>query len=70
MIEEIGWSASGRGGAVAAGGAGSVAAGLELLAEDANAVDAAVATILALAVTDYGLFAIGGEAPFMFFDAT
>ncbi len=70
MIEEIGWSASGRGGAVAAGGAGSVAAGLELLAEGANAVDAAVATILALAVTDYGLFAIGGEAPFMFFDAT
>jgi len=70
VTDEIGWCASGRGGAVAAGGAGSVAAGLELLAEGANAVDAAVATILALAVTDYGLFAIGGEAPFMFSDAT
>jgi len=69
VTDQIGWNASGRGGAVAAGGADSVAAGLEILADGGNAVDAAVATILALAVTDYGLFAIGGEIPFMFFDA-
>lgn len=34
-----------------------------MLADGGNAADAAVATILALAVTDYGLFAIGGEIP-------
>ncbi|NLO06924.1 MAG: hypothetical protein GX131_13950 [candidate division WS1 bacterium] len=69
MREQIGWSASGSGGAVAAGGTGSVAAGLEVLAEGGNAIDAAVATILALAVTDYGLFAIGGEIPLMLYEA-
>ena len=66
---EIGHDASGSGGAVAAGAAPSVAAGLELLAAGGNAADAAVATILALAVTDYGLFAIGGEIPWLIRDA-
>lgn len=65
----IGWQASGAGGAVAAGGAQSVAAGLQILAEGGNAVDAAVATILALSLTDYGLFAIGGEVPLMVYEA-
>lgn len=69
MSEQIGRHASGAGGAVAAGGAESVAAGLRILADGGNAVDAAVATILALSVTDYGLFAIGGEVPLMFYDA-
>ncbi len=61
--------ASGTGGAVAAGAVPSVAAGLELLAAGGNAADAAVATILALAITDYGLFAIGGEIPWLIYDA-
>ncbi len=65
----ITWKASGAGGAVAAGGADAVAAGIRLLRDGGNAVDAAVATLLALAITDYGAFAIGGEIPFLFFDA-
>ncbi|MFP4249759.1 MAG: gamma-glutamyltransferase family protein [Armatimonadota bacterium] len=69
MTEQIGWQASGRDGAVAAGGPASVGAGLRILGDGGNAVDAAVATILALAVTDYGLFAIGGEVPLMVYAA-
>ncbi len=34
-----------------------------------NAADAAVATILALSITDHGAFAIGGEIPFIIYDA-
>jgi len=69
-VSGIGWEASGRGGAVAAGGSGAVAAGIELLESGGNAADAAAATLLALAVTDYGAFAAGGEIPFMIYDAT
>ena len=39
------------------------------LSEGGNAADAAAATLLALAVTDYGSFAIGGEVPLLIFDA-
>jgi gamma-glutamyltranspeptidase/glutathione hydrolase len=67
--EEITWKAVGSGGAVAAGAAPSVAAGIQILREGGNAADAAVATILALSVTDYGLFAIGGEVPLLIYDA-
>ena len=61
--DQITWKGSGVGGAVAAGEADSVAAGIRLLEKGGNAADAAAATLLALAVTDYGLFAIGGEVP-------
>jgi gamma-glutamyltranspeptidase/glutathione hydrolase len=67
--DPISWKASGKVGAVAAGAPASVAAGIELLRAGGNAADAAAATLLALAVTDYGLFAIGGEIPFMIYDA-
>ena len=67
--ETIGWNASGKGGAVAAGRSEAVAAGIRLLREDGNAADAAVATLLALAVTDYGSFAIGGEVPLLIYRA-
>jgi len=66
---ELTWKAHGRGGAVAAGGADAVAAGIELLKSGGNAADAAAAMLLALAVTDYGKFAMGGEVPFLIYDA-
>ena len=68
LAAEITWKASGRGGAVAAGKPEAVAAGVELLQQGGNAADAAAATLLALAVTDYGLFAIGGEVPLLIYD--
>lgn len=65
----IGWKAEGSLGVVAAGGADAVRAGLSLLEAGGNAADAAVATILALAVTDHGLFSIGAEVPLLIHDA-
>ena len=67
--EEISWKASGTGGAIAAGGSGAVHSGMRLLRSGGNAADAAAATLLALAITDYGFFAIGGEVPLLIFDS-
>ena len=66
---EISWNSSGNGGIVAAGPKASVEAGLEMLAKGGNAVDAAVAAIFNLALSDYGSFCIGGEVPFMVYEA-
>jgi len=66
---EIGWEASGKGGAVAAGGKETVAAGVSILEQGGNAADAAAATLLALSITDYGSFAIGAEIPLIIYDA-
>jgi gamma-glutamyltranspeptidase / glutathione hydrolase len=63
------WKASGKQGAVAAGGQEAVDAGITLLKSGGNAVDAAVATLLALSVTDSQLFAFGGEVPIMVYNA-
>ncbi len=68
MGAEMNWKASGRAGAVAAGDSRAVAAGIEILEEGGTAADAAVGVILALSVTDYGDFCIGGEAPFLIYD--
>src|SRR5687767_11769573 len=62
------WHASGKSGAVCAGGLGAVDAGLETLKSGGNAADAAAATILALSVTDSGLFCFGGEVPIVVYD--
>ena len=67
--QDISWHASGKNGVVTAGHADSVAAGVSILDAGGRAADAAAATILALAVTDYGSFAIGGEVPVLVFDA-
>ena len=65
----IGWKAHSKAGVVAAGGAEAVAAGIETLDRGGNAADAAVATILALQVTDHGSCSIGGEVPLLIYDA-
>lgn len=64
-----GWQGTGNQGAVSAGGAESVAAGLEILKRGGNAADSAAATILALSVTDSGGFCFGGEVPIIIYDA-
>lgn len=70
MAEGIGWQASGKNGAVAGGGKEAVGAGLEILKAGGNAIDASVATILALSVTDFHqYFCFGGEAPILVYDA-
>jgi gamma-glutamyltranspeptidase / glutathione hydrolase len=66
---ELTWHASGNGGIVAVGPEVSALAGIDILKKGGNAIDSAVAVIFNLAVSDYGLFSIGGESPFMFFDA-
>src|SRR5437899_855881 len=63
------WKGSGAHGAVAAGGQEAVDAGLTLLKNGGNAADAAVATILALSVTDSKSFCFGGEVPILVYDA-
>lgn len=65
----LAWYASGNGGVVAAGPAASAQAGIDILSKGGNAVDGAVAVIFNLAVSDYGMFCIGGEVPFMYFNA-
>jgi gamma-glutamyltranspeptidase/glutathione hydrolase len=62
-------NASGREGIIAAGPSASVKAGLLMLKQGGNAIDAASAVIFNLAVSDYGLFCIGGEVPFMFYES-
>ena len=67
--QKIGWQATSRVGVVAAGSAEAAAAGIKILEGGGNAADAAVATILALCVTDHGECSIGGEVPLMVYDA-
>jgi gamma-glutamyltranspeptidase/glutathione hydrolase len=63
------WKASGKHGAIAAGGQGAVDAGIATLKSGGNAADAAAATLLALSVTDSNLFCFGGEVPILVYDA-
>ena len=63
------WQATGKQGAVVAGSSEAVEAGLEMLKADGNAVDAAVASLLMLSVTDSGNFCFGGEVPILVYNA-
>jgi gamma-glutamyltranspeptidase/glutathione hydrolase len=66
---DLHWHAEGRQGAVVAGGAEAVQAGMTVLRDGGNATDAAVATLLALAVTDAHQFCLGGEVPLLIYEA-
>ncbi|MFC2098836.1 gamma-glutamyltransferase family protein [Bacteroidota bacterium] len=66
---DIGWKASGSGGAVASGGKEATRAGISILEQGGNAADAAAATLLALGITDVGYFVIGAEVPLIIYDA-
>lgn len=68
-LPEPSHSSSGHSGIVAAGEKPSVLAGLEMLKMGGTAADAAAASILALTITDYGAFCIGGEVPLIYYDA-
>jgi gamma-glutamyltranspeptidase/glutathione hydrolase len=63
------WEGAGGRGAVAAGGREAVQAGIDILNRGGNAADAAVATVLALTVTDSRSACFGGEVPIMVYDA-
>ncbi len=64
------WQATGTHGAVAAGGAEAVAAGLGMLRDGGNAADAAATTLLAQSVTDANQFCFGGEVPILVYEAS
>ena len=67
--EELNWHASGKNGVVVAGRTGSAEAGFEILKLGGNAADAAVATLLALNVTDSDQFNFGSEMGVLVYDA-
>jgi len=56
-------------GIVAAGRHYSVAAGVKMLEQGGNAIDAGVATVFAASVCEISHFGFGGEAPTMIYDA-
>ena len=56
-------------GIVAAGRHNSVAAGVRILQQGGNAVDAGVASVFAASVCEISHFGFGGEAPTMIYDA-
>src|SRR5262249_46126555 len=66
---ERNWKASGKTGAVAAGGQEAVDAGLEILKADGRAADAAAAATLVMTVTDSAIVYFGGEIPILHYDA-
>lgn len=59
----------GQRGIVAAGRHYSVAAGVRILQQGGNAIDAGVATVFAAAVVEISHFGFGGEAPTIIYDA-
>jgi gamma-glutamyltranspeptidase/glutathione hydrolase len=63
------WSAASSKGVVLAGGAEAVDAGIEILAANGNAADAAAAVILAQSITDADQFCFGGEVPILAYSA-
>lgn len=65
----LGPYAKGRTGVVVSGSTDSAAAGLEMLRRGGNAIDAAVATLLAESVANSEKFCFGGEVAILIYDA-
>jgi len=59
----------GKNGAVGSGRAGSEEAGVRMLKAGGNAIDAGVASVLALSVTDHDQFCFGGEVPMLIYSS-
>src|SRR5262245_57708280 len=59
----------GTNGIVAAGRHYSVSAGVRIMQQGGNAIDAGVATVFAAAVCEISHFGFGGESPVMIYDA-
>ena len=64
-VPGVSWKAKGQHGAIAAGGAEAVAAGMEIFQAGGNAVDSGVATLLAQTITDASSYCFGGEVPIL-----
>jgi len=60
---------SGKNGAVGAGRAGSEESAMRILKSGGNAIDAGVASVLALSVTDRDQFCFGGEVPILIYSS-
>ena len=67
--EPLSRNASGTGGIIASGNEQATKAGITILKQGGNAADASVATLLALSIKTIGAFCIGGEVPFIYYDA-
>lgn len=67
-VPGVSWKAEGKHGAIAAGGAEAVAAGMEIMQAGGNAVDGGVATLLAQTVTDASSYCFGGEVPILIYN--
>lgn len=63
------WKASGKQGAVAAGGQEAADAGVEMLKAGGTAADAAAATTIVMTILEYPIVCLGGEIPILFYDA-
>jgi gamma-glutamyltranspeptidase/glutathione hydrolase len=57
----------GKNGAIGSGRAGSEEAGIKMLKAGGNAIDAGVASVFALSVTDHDQFCFGGEVPMLIY---
>jgi len=67
--EPLSWYSSGTNGIIASGNEQATRAGIKILKDGGNAADASVATLLVLSIKTVGAFCIGGEVPFMYYDA-
>lgn len=61
--------AIGKNGVVGSGRSGSEEAGIKMLKAGGNAIDAGIASVLAMSVTDHDQFCFGGEVPMIIYSS-